>query len=123
MKSFELNTPDLLAKRIVAECVGAISLSSYCFATQIGDISITCNDRVLASIGGATWIWEEAPSNAPWGLLVKQRVASVELTSPSLLRITLEGGDYMEIETVEGPYESVLIEFPSQGDTIVMDVY
>ena len=123
VKLFEFNTPDLLAKRIVAEQVGAVSLASYCFAIQIGDISITCNDRVFASIGGATFIWEEAPSNAPWGLLVRQRVSSVEFTSPGLLRITLEGDDYLEIESVKGPYESVLIEFPRQGDEIVMNDY
>jgi hypothetical protein len=123
VKLFEVETPALLAKYLVAEHVAAISLATHCFATRIGDISITCNNRVFASIGGADWCWEDAPSNAPWGLLVRQRVASVALASPCLLRIRFEGGDFLEIETVEGPYESVIFDLPPRGDSIVMDIY
>lgn len=123
MKLFEVDTPALLANHLVAEHVGAVSLTTYCFAIKIGDISITCNDRVFASIDGTGWCWEDAPSNAPWGLLVRQQVASVNLTSPSLLKIGFEGGDFLEIETVEGLHESVIIDFPRQGDSVVMEIY
>ena len=123
MKLFETDTPTLLAKHLVSQHVGAVSLTTYCFAIQIGDISITCQDRVFASLDGAVWCWEDAPSNAPWGLLVRQQVASVILTSPGLLRIAFDGGDFLDIETVEGPYESVIVDFPRQGDSVVMEIY
>lgn len=120
---FDKNTPTLLAEHLVNEHIGAISLASYGLVLQIGDISITCNERVVASIADVVHEWGEAPSGAPWGLLLRQQVVDVDLPRLDLLRIVLQSGDYLEIETVEGPYESVLIDFPRQGETIVMEIY
>ena len=120
---FDKSTPTLLAKHLVNEHIGAISLASYGFSLQIGDISITCNEGVIASIEDAVHEWIEAPNGAPWGLLLRQQVVGVDLPRPDLLRISLKSGDYVEIQTVEGPYESVLVDFPRQGETIIMEVY
>ena len=123
MNLFEQSTQTLLAKHLVNESIGAVSLAAYGLSMQIGDISITCNERVFARIEGAVHEWTEGPNRAPWGWLVRQKVVGVDLTRPDLLRISLESGDYLEIETVEGPYESVLIDFPRRGETVVMEIY
>ena len=120
---FNESTPALLAKYLINENVGCVSLASYCFSLQIGDVSLTCNERVVASIEGALHEWGEAPSAAPWGLLLRQEVADITLTRTDLLRITLRSADYIEIETVEGQYESVIIDLPRQGDKIIMEIY
>lgn len=120
---FDQSTLPLLAKHLVNEPIASVSLAAYCFAVQIGNVSITCNERAFASIKGSMYEWAEDPSGAPWGLLVRQTVLEVALRSPDLLRISLDTGDYLEIETVEGPYESVLIGFPSDGEAVVMEIY
>jgi hypothetical protein len=123
VKLFASDTPALLAKHLVGEHINSVSLATYGFHLQIGDISISCSERVFASIGNTRWTWEEAPSNGPWGMLVRKSVTAVELLSPALLRISLAGGDCLEIETVEGPYESVLFDFPIQGESKIMEIY
>ena len=121
---FNKETPELLAKHLVNESIGTVSLASYGFHVQAGELSITCNERVFASISSAVHVWDgDNPNGAPWGLLVRQIVVGVSLTKPELLRLSLESGDYLEIETVEGPYESVLVDFPRKGEEIVMAIY
>ena len=120
---FNQNTPALLAKYLINEHVGCVSLASYGFSLQIGDVLITCNERVVASIEGVLHEWGEAPTAAPWGLLLRQQVTDISLVRPDLLRIALRSADYIEIETVEGQYESVIIDLPRRGETIVMEIY
>jgi hypothetical protein len=40
-----------------------------------------------------------------------------------LLSIVFESGDSIDIETVESQYESVLINFPPQGESYVMKIF
>ena len=58
------------------------------------------------------------------GVYLRQQLSSEILSSPSLLRLTFQSKDYVEIETVEGRYESVIIDFPSKGgDEIIMEIF
>ncbi len=123
MIPFNEKTPALLAEYLINEHVGCVSLAAYGFSLQIGGVSLTCNERVFASIEGVLHEWSETSSAAPWGLLLRQKIADISLTRPDLLRITLQSTDYIEIETVEGQYESVIIDLPRRGDTIIMEIY
>ncbi|MFT4790126.1 MAG: hypothetical protein ACI95X_002973 [Paraglaciecola sp.] len=80
-------------------------------------------ERVFATIEGSLYEWDDGPNRAPWGLIVRQEVQDVSLTSPQILRITMYSGDYIELKTVEGGYESVVIRFPSREDTYVIEIF
>ena len=105
------------------EFVDSILLASYGFGIQFCDVSIHCNERVFARIGGSDYEWNDAPSTAPWGALGRQKVSDILLSSARRIRIVFESGDYLEIETVEGKYESVVINLPPAGDEVKMDIY
>ena len=105
------------------EFVDSILLASYGFTIQFCDVSIHCNERVFAEINGSKYEWNDAPSAAPWGALGRQKVSDVVLSSRDRLRIVFESADYLEIETVEGQYESVVIRLPSAGEELRMDIY
>jgi hypothetical protein len=49
--------------------------------------------------------------------------AKAVLKNPSLLSIVFASGDSVDIETVDGPYESVIFKFPSQGDHLAMEIF
>lgn len=105
------------------EFVDSIMLASYGFGIQFCDVHIHCSERVFAQLGGSEYEWSEAPSAAPWGALCRQKVSNVVLSSPTRLRIVFESNDYLEIETVEGQYESVVINLPSMNDQLRMAIY
>jgi hypothetical protein len=105
------------------EYVESLLLASYGFTIQFVNLEIHCNERVFASINGARYEWDDAPNPGPWGSLGRQLAKKAVLKSPSLLSITFASGDSVEIETVEGPYESVILKFPSQADHIAMEVF
>ena len=90
---------------------------------QFVDFEIHCSERVFASIDGKTYEWDDAPSSAPWGLLGRQLALKSELTSPSLLKIVLQSGDYIEIETVKSEFESVIFQLPPKGETLIMEIF
>lgn len=103
--------------------VDSILLSSYGFGIQFCDVNIHCNESVYARIDGRSYKWNDAPSSAPWGQLGRQKVIKVELTFPELLRITFESDDFIEIQTVEGEYESVIIKLPSTNNNLRTETY
>ncbi len=103
--------------------IESIKLASYGFSLQFVDFEIHCSERVFASINGAIYEWDDAPNPAPWGLLGRQRATTSELTSPSLLKIFLDSGDYIEIETVKSEFESVIFQFPPKNGALVMVIY
>lgn len=103
--------------------VESVQLASYGFNIQFVDFTIQCNERVLASIAGEPYEWFDAPNFGPWGALGRQRAVKAKLKSPSLLSITLESGDTIDIETVESQYESVIFNFSQQGNSLVMEIF
>ncbi len=105
------------------EYVESVLLASYGFRIQFVNIEIHCNERVFASINGARYEWNDAPSPGPWGALGRQLAAKAVLKNPSLLSIVFASGDSLDIETVDGPYESVIFKFPSQGDRLAMEIF
>jgi len=105
------------------ERVVSILLADYGFRIQFTTFGIQCNERVFASIGGYKYEWNEAPATGDWGLLGKQLGKIASLLSSSLLRIEFETGDTLDIETSEGPYESVVFDFPPRDNAIVMEVF
>ena len=105
------------------EFVESIRLASYGFNIQFVNFDIQCEARVFASIDGKKYEWNDAPNSGPWGLLGRQVAKNAELASPTLLRITFDSGDFIELETEEGQYESVIFNFPPKGETIVMEIF
>ena len=103
--------------------VESIQLASYGFNIQFVDFNIQCNERIFASINGKSYEWNEVPNSGPWGSLGRQVARKAILKNPSLLSITFESGDSIDIETVESSYESVIFNFPPQGDKFVMEVF
>jgi hypothetical protein len=101
----------------------SLLLASYGFTIQFVNLGIHCNERVFASINGTRYEWDDAPNAGPWGSLGRQLAQKAVLKSPSLLSISFASGDSVEIETVEGPYESVILKFPSQAGQIAMEVF
>lgn len=123
MRLFDENITILLRPYLLGQCIDSVLLGAYGLVIQISDISIQCNDRVFAQISGRLHEWADAPSKAPWGKLIRQTVSSISLIAPERLRIGFETGDYVEIESLENQYESVVINFPRQGETHVMEIY
>ena len=105
------------------EYVESIMLSSYGFNIQFVNFNIQCNERVFASIGGKNYEWDDAPNSGPWGALGRQLAKNAVLKTPTLLSIKFESGDSIDIETAESQYESVIFNFPPQGDSLVMEIF
>lgn len=114
---------DVLTSALDGLYIDSVLLSSYGLRIQFCDIYIHCNERVIAHINGHTHEWNESPNSAPWGDLVRQKFSDVCLPSPNLLRITLQSGDFFEIETLESQYESVTINFPSKDEKIILETF
>ena len=105
------------------EYVESILLASYGFNIQFVNFRVQCNERVFTSIGGNEYEWDDAPNSAPWGALGRQLAKKAVLKSPNLLTIIFESGDSIDIETKENQYESVIFDFPPEGDTFVMEIF
>ena len=105
------------------EYVESVLLASYGLKFQFVSLDIQCNERVSAWIGGTRYEWNDAPNPGPWGALVRQRAVSSSIKSPLSLTIAFESGDSIEIETVEGLYESVIIKFPPRDGSLVMEIF
>jgi hypothetical protein len=103
--------------------VESIQLASYGFNIQFVDFNIQCNERVLASINSKSYEWDDAPNSGPWGALGRQRAEKAKLKSSTLLCITFESGDSIDIETAESQYESVIFNFPPQENSLVMEIF
>ena len=103
--------------------VESVLLSSYGLKIQFVSFDIQCNERVSALISGTRYEWNDAPNPGPWGALVRQKAMRSTLKSPFSLSITLESGDSIEIETVEGQHESVIIQFPPREGSVVMEIF
>lgn len=115
----------LLNRRFQAseECVESVLLASYGFKIQFATFEVQCNERVFASIGGVRYEWKDAPNSEPWGALGRQIARTASLKNPTLLSIAFQSGDSIEIETAEGPYESVIFQFPPQDGCLVMEIF
>lgn len=103
--------------------VESVQLASHGFAIQFTDFNIECSERVFAVIDDKSYEWVDAPNSGPWGALGRQCGKSAKLKSPSLLSIIFESGDSIDIETVESQYESVIFNFPPQGNSLVMEIF
>ena len=105
------------------EYVESILLASYGFNIQFVNFRIQCNERVFAFINGNTYEWDDAPNSSPWGALGRQLAKKAILKTPKLLTIEFESGDSIDIETEENEYESVIFDFPIDGNTFVMEIF
>ena len=120
---FSSDIVEILKRDLFDLYIDSALLASYGIAFQFCDVNIHCSERVFASIDGIVYEWDDSPNGAPWGNLVRQQFSDACLTSPSLLKIILKSGDYIEIETVESEYESVIINFPSKDETVIMEIF
>ena len=120
---FDENTAVLLRRHICGKRVDSVLLGTYGMVIQFDGVSIHCNERVFSKIGETVYEWQDSPSSAPWGALVRQMTNEVSFSCPQRLRIGLESGDYIELETVEGLHESIVINFPREGDKLIMEIY
>jgi hypothetical protein len=120
---------DQIVELLTRHCVGgeeyidSVLLASHGLTIKFVEFEIHCNERVVAWIDGTRYEWDDAPNSGPWGALVRQRAQGVSLKNPFWLTITLHSGDSIEIETVEGQYESAVISFPPRDDSIVMEIF
>ena len=105
------------------EYVESVTLASYGFSVQFVNFSVHCNERVFASIEGRRYEWNDAPSSAPWGELCRQLAKAAVLRSEALLGIIFESGDSLDIQTVQGAYESVVFRFAPKDNSLVMEVF
>jgi hypothetical protein len=105
------------------EFVESILLSSYGFAISFVNFKIHCYDKVFATISGTAYEWDDAPNSGPWGSFGRQKAVGASLTSPTLLKIAFGSGDSISIQTSLGQYESVVFNFPSIDDKIVMETF
>jgi len=105
------------------EYVESVLLASYGFNIQFVNFNVQCNEHVFGSIGGKNYKWDDAPNSGPWGALGRQLAKKAVLKSPALLNIMFEGGDSIDIETVESQYESVIFNFPPKDDSFVMEIF
>ena len=103
--------------------VESILLASSGFNIAFTDFNIQCNETVIGYIDKVLYEWDDAPNTAPWGALGRQRAIDVKLQSPRYLRISFESGDYLDIETCESQYESVIFNFPPESESYVMEIY
>jgi len=120
---FNSDIVEILKKALNELYIDSTLISSYGIGFQFCDVNIHCNERVIARINGDIYEWDDAPNSAPWGNLVRQQFSDVCLSAPNLIKITLQSGDYIEIETVESQYESVIINFPSKNNEIAMETF
>jgi len=122
---FDKNIENILLAYIskAPQYVESIQLASYGFNIAFTDFNIQCNERVIGYIDEVKYEWDDAPSIAPWGALGRQRAVGTSLNSPDFLRITFESGDFIDIETCESQYESVLFNFPPKNGGFVMEIY
>ena len=105
------------------EYVESVLLASYGFNIQFVNFNIQCNERVFATIAGKSYEWNDAPNSAPWGALGRQLAKVAVLKNPTLLSINFVSGDSIEIETLENEYESVIFNFPPQGESLVIEIF
>jgi hypothetical protein len=105
------------------EFVESVLLASYGLNIQFVNFNIQCEERVFASINGNAYEWNDAPNSGAWGALGRQRALKAHLKARNLLSIIFESGDSIDIETVEGQYESVIFTFPPQGESVVMEIF
>ena len=105
------------------EFVQSIQLSNWGLNVQFNNFTVGCNARVFALIDGKEYELNDAPNSGPWGSLCRQIPKKAVLTSPNLLTIVFISGDSIDLETEEGPYESVIFEFPSKGNTLIMEIF
>jgi hypothetical protein len=106
-----------------AQFIESVQLAFHGFAIQFTDYNIQCSERVFAFIDDISYEREDAPNSGPWCALGRQYGKSAKLKSPSLLSITFESGDSIDIETVESRYESVIFNFQPQGNSLVMEIF
>lgn len=105
------------------EFVQSIQLATWSLSIQFNNFSVCCNARVFASIEGKEYVWDDAPNPGPWGALCRQIPKKAMLKSPNLLTIDFISGDSIDFETEEGPYESVIFDFPPKQDTLIMEIF
>jgi hypothetical protein len=120
---FNPDIVEMLKKALHELYIDSTLISSYGIGFQFCDVNIHCNEQVFARINGNIYKWDDSPNSAPWGSLVRQQFSDACLSAPNLLKITLKSGDYIEIETVENQYESVIIYFPSKGKETKLETF
>ncbi len=124
MRAFDSNIVGLLNDGCKSDEVHFIGLGLHDFQLSFGRIQrLQSTHRAAFCIAGELETWEGGPSEAPVWKLAGQRPSHFELVDPLILRLNFASGDYIEFHSEEGPYESVLIEFSSQGEAIVLEIY
>jgi hypothetical protein len=123
LKLFDSTIVEVLESHVVGAHVESVLLADYSFVLAIGDTSIACYERVNARIQGHDLSCLNAPYAGSWGLLVRQVVRRVALQSPQVIRLEMASGDFIDFETAESLYESVVVTLPPKNETLVMEIY
>ncbi|MEO0853271.1 MAG: hypothetical protein AAFY15_07175 [Cyanobacteria bacterium J06648_11] len=123
MRLFEPILIPTLRDAIVDKHVDSIVLATHGVEIRFDDITVFCSESITAVISQKAYTFDEGPVDGPWGLLLRQTVKDVDLESSSALRVDFSSGDSVQFRTVVGPYESVQITYPNDGDNFVMDIF
>ena len=123
MKLFDHAIVELLSRHIIGRHVDSLVLATYGIVVNVGQLSISCYEHVRIKIEGNLYSCEDFPCAGPWGLLIRQTIKNVSLASPQSIRLDMQSGDFIEIETTESRYESLVIRLPSESEALVMEIY
>jgi len=125
MRAFDDKIVDLLRSELRGEPIYYVGLGSFDFQFAFGKLLRVQNmHRVDFCLMYVEYTWEEGPCAIPAWLLVGQVPSNVTLESPTTLRMTFSGGDWVRLHTEDGPYESQIFEWTAPNkDAIVVEIY
>ena len=124
MRLYDQKIVDLLNDRCMGEIIHRVALGLYIFDLGFGGVETFSNEeKVLFQINESRFMWNKSPIDAPVWLLISQVIDKFELRDPTILRMRLRSGDIVDFYTVEGMYESQVIQFPNEGDAFVMEIF
>ncbi|HMT22627.1 MAG TPA: hypothetical protein PKE20_15515 [Promineifilum sp.] len=92
-----------------------VGLGMHDFQLAFAQLHLSATERVVFSISRRSYEWIGGPNEAPVWLLVGQTPTGVSLVNPNCLRLCLTSGDFIELFSKQGPYESLVVKIGASG--------
>ena len=122
MRKYDREILDQLNNGFTGEPIQFVGLGAHDFQVSFG-VRIQNETKVVFSLRGNSYSWEEGPTDIPAWLLIGQIPERFELPTDFVLRMCLASGDYVEFHTDEQLYESTTIDFGERDGVQVMEIY
>lgn len=124
MRAFDNNILEHLNGSCQGEAISFVGLGAYDFQLTYPSISrLQATFKVVFSLQGKTYTWQEGASAAPVWLLIGQIPTQFTIPSPYILRMNLQSGDWVEFHSEESPYECMAVEIGPAGDTFIAEYF